>query len=135
MKNKTIAKIVLPLFAAAGLIGLAGCKQSDKVSNNIANEADNFKVVRRVVVLNTRTDKVEFVAQGVIAVDIDHDRLDIIAKVGKHKYKKDIINLTGNNMYTIEDISGSDVNSYKYEVTWLPQSVIPVEVQGEHESK
>lgn len=132
MKNKTIAKIALPIVTASALLGLAGCKQSDKVSNNIANEADNFKVVRRVVVLNTRTDKVEFVAQGVIAVDIDDKRLDIIAKVGKDKYKKDIINLTGNNMYTIEDLSGSKVDSYKYEVTWLPESVIPVKVQGEN---
>ncbi|WP_456319129.1 beta-sandwich lipoprotein [Herbiconiux daphne] len=35
-------------------------------------------------------------------------------------------------MYTIEDLSGSKVDSYKYEVTWLPESVIPVKVQGEN---
>lgn len=126
--NKKLALAVLPI---ASISLLAGCKQSDKVATNIANDADNFKVTRRVVVLNTRTDKVEFVAQGTIAVQIDDKRLDIIAKVGKDKYKKDIVNLTGNNMYTIEDLSGSNVNPYKYEVTWLPKSMIPVTVKGE----
>lgn len=39
---------------------LASCREADKVSHNISKEADNFNVVRRVAVINTRTDKVEF---------------------------------------------------------------------------
>ena len=34
-------------------------------------------------------------------------------------------------MYTVEDLSGANVNSYKYEVTWLPESVVPVKIVGE----
>lgn len=115
-----------------GVLALAGCSQADKVSQNVSNDADNFKVQRRVVIINTRTDKVEFTAQGLISVNTENSKkLVILAKVGKSTYKKNIVNLTNNNMYTVEDLSGANVNSYKYEVTWLPESVVPIKIKGE----
>lgn len=118
--------------AGLGVLALAGCSQADKVSQNVSNDADNFKVQRRVVIINTRTDKVEFTAQGLISVNTENSKkLVILAKVGKSTYKKNIVNLTNNNMYTVEDLSGANVNSYKYEVTWLPESVVPIKIKGE----
>ncbi|MCT3100660.1 hypothetical protein EFN91_03215 [Lactococcus lactis] len=129
-KIKNIA--ISTVLGASALIGLSACSQADKVSQNVSNDADNFKVERRVVIINTRTDKSEFVAKGLISVNTeDSKKLVILAKVGKSQYKKDIINLTNNNMYTVEDLSGANVNSYKYEVTWLPESVVPVKIVGE----
>ena len=129
-KIKNIA--ISTILGASALIGLSACSQADKVSQNVSNDADNFKVERRVVIINTRTDKIEFVAKGLISVNTeDSKKLVILAKVGKSQYKKDIINLTNNNMYTVEDLSGANVNSYKYEVTWLPESVVPVKIVGE----
>ncbi|MFP7258668.1 beta-sandwich lipoprotein [Lactococcus lactis] len=128
-KIKNIA--ISTVLGASALIGLSACSQADKVSQNVSNDADNFKVERRVVIINTRTDKIEFVAKGLISVNTgDSKKLVILAKVGKSQYKKDIINLTNNNMYTVEDLSGANVNSYKYEVTWLPESVVPVKIVG-----
>ena len=129
-KIKNIA--ISTVLGASALIGLSACSQADKVSQNVSNDADHFKVERRVVIINTRTDKIEFVAKGLISVNTeDSKKLVILAKVGKSQYKKDIINLTNNNMYTVEDLSGANVNSYKYEVTWLPESVVPVKIVGE----
>lgn len=129
-KIKNIA--ISTVLGASALIGLSACSQADKVSQNVSNDAYNFKVERRVVIINTRTDKIEFVAKGLISVNTgDSKKLVILAKVGKSQYKKDIINLTNNNMYTVEDLSGANVNSYKYEVTWLPESVVPVKIVGE----
>ncbi|EQC88517.1 hypothetical protein T211_10015 [Lactococcus lactis subsp. lactis bv. diacetylactis str. LD61] len=132
-KMKKIKNIAIStVLGASALIGLSACSQADKVSQNVSNDADNFKVERRVVIINTRTDKIEFVAKGLISVNTeDSKKLVILAKVGKSQYKKDIINLTNNNMYTVEDLSGANVNSYKYEVTWLPESVVPVKIVGE----
>ena len=128
MKKKLLATI----FAGLMLLGLSACSQADKVSQNVSNAADNFKVQRRVVIINTRTDKIEFVAKGLISVDTSNSKkLVIIAKTGKSSYKKDIINLTGNNMYTVEDLSGAKVSGYQYELTWLPESVVPVKIVGE----
>ena len=109
-KIKNIA--ISTVLGASALIGLSACSQADKVSQNVSNDADNFKVERRVVIINTRTDKIEFVAKGLISVNTeDSKKLVILAKVGKSQYKKDIINLTNNNMYTVEDLSGANVNS------------------------
>lgn len=129
--NKKLAFLASVAVVGLPLLTLVGCSQSDKVSNNIANDADNFKVRRRVVVINTRTDKVEAEAEGIISVDIDDKRIDIIAKTGPDSYKKDIINLTGNNMYSVTQLEDSKVDPYKYEFTWLPESVVPIKVKGE----
>lgn len=131
MKKKILVISALALISVGSLGTLTACTEADKVSNNIANDADNFQVRRRVVVINTRTDKVEMEAEGLISVDIDKKRLDIIAKVGKNEYKKDIVNLTQNNMYSITQVEGTDTNPYKYQFTWLPQSVVPIEIKGE----
>lgn len=131
MKKSIKTTLTTSAIALVLLGGLTGCSQADKVSYNVSKDADNFKVIRRVTVINTRTDKVEMTVQGRISVDISKHQLDIIAKIGDNKYKKDIVNLTGNNMYTINQIETSDVNSYKYEVTFLPKAIVPITVKGE----
>ena len=104
---------------------LTGCTEAGKVSQNIAKEADNFNVYRRVVIINTRTDKPEFEIIGKMSVDISESRIDCIVEEDG-KYYKHIINLTENNMYVVEDLGGSDVNKYKYEINYIPESIIPI---------
>lgn len=127
MKNKIITLAVVSL---TGLALLTGCSEADKVSYNVSKEADNFNVRRRVTVINTRTDKIEFIAKGLISVSTENkSKLVIIAEVAKSKYKKHLVNLTGNNMYVVEDLTeGTKVNKYKYEVEYMPESIIPVTV-------
>ena len=108
---------------------LAGCgRESHRVSYNIAQEADNFNVLRRVVVINTRTDKAEFECIGRIAVDVGSERLDIIIETNKGKYQKHIVNLTDNNMYIVEDLGGAEVNKYRYEINYLPEMILPFDM-------
>ncbi|MEX1541547.1 hypothetical protein AB3I13_13975, partial [Enterococcus sp. C62] len=73
-------------------ITLGACRESDKVSYNVSQEADNFNVIRRVAVINTRTDKVEFEAIGRISVDTeDKNKLVILVETGKNEYKKHLV--------------------------------------------
>lgn len=128
MKFKKLIAIVL---MAMTLIGLAACRESKKVSHNISQEADNFNVVRRVAVINTRTDKIEFEVIGRISVETeanDGKRLEILVETAKGVYKKHMVNLTGWNMYVVEDLEGAEVNQYKYEVNYMPESIIPFEI-------
>lgn len=116
-----------------GLVGiglvLSGCTEAEKVSYNVSQEADNFNVVRRVAVINTRTDKVEFEVIGNISVDTsDKNKLVIIAETDKGVYKKHLVNMTSWNMYVVEDLDGAQVNKYKYEVNYMPESILPWEV-------
>lgn len=105
-------------------ISLTGCTEADKVSQNIAKEADNFNVYRRVVIINTRTDKPEFEVIGKMSIEVNAKRLNIIVEEGG-KYYKHIINLTNNNMYIVEDLGGSNVNQFKYEINYIPESIVP----------
>lgn len=105
---------------------ITGCNQSERVSKNISKEADNFNVVRRVTVINTRTDKIEFEVVGNISIDTaDTSKLVIIAQTDEKTFKKHIISLTEWNMYVLEDLEGAEVNKYKYEVNYMPESIIP----------
>lgn len=131
MKNEKIAALAGAALMTIGLATLSGCStESDKVSYNISKEADNFNVRRRVAVINTRTDKIEFKVEGLISVDTSNNKkLVVIAEVSKGKYRKHLINMTKNNMYVVEDLTdGTKVNKYKYEVEYMPESILPVTI-------
>ena len=115
------------IFCLILLAVLVGCTESEKVSYNIAKEADNFNVYRRVVIINTRTDKPEFEVIGKMSVTIGEDRIDCIVEEDG-KYFKHIINLTENNMYVVEDLGGSDVSQYKYEINYIPEEIVPIKI-------
>lgn len=110
-------------------VSLSACTEAEKVSYNVSKEVDNFNVVRRVAVINTRTDKVEFEVMGNISVDTSNEnKLVIIAETGKDTYKKHLVNMTDWNMYVVEDLEGADVNKYRYEVNYMPESIIPWDI-------
>lgn len=125
MKKKFV--ILISLMAVE--VSLSACTEAEKVSYNVSKEADNFNVVRRVAVINTRTDKVEFEVIGNISVDTSNEnKLVIIAETGKDTYKKHLVNMTDWNMYVVEDLEGADVNKYRYEVNYMPESIIPWDI-------
>ena len=117
-------KIVMVILAVAMLM-LVGCTetQSEKVSYNVSQEADNFNVVRRVAVINTVDGKPLFEAIGRISIDTaTKNKLVIIVEVAKDKYKKHIIGLnTATTMYVVEDINGANVSRYAYEMNYNPK--------------
>ena len=119
--NKKIMVMAMLMFVFL----LGGCRESDKVSYNVSQEADNFNVVRRVAVINARTDKIEFEVVGRISISAASDQLEIMVEVGKGEYKKHIVNMTEWNMYVVEDLEGAKVNEYKYEVNYMPETIIP----------
>ena len=113
---------------------LASCTEADQVSHNISKEADNFNVVRRVAVINTRTDKVEFEVIGRISIYDNTSSKDststltVVVETDKDKYKKHIIKLTNWNMYVVEDLDGAAVDQYKYEINYMPESIVPFKI-------
>ena len=122
MKRRIMACVLL------AAITVTGCStEADKVAHNIAIEADNFNVYRRVVIINTRTDKPEFEVIGKLSVTVSSDRLDVLVEEDG-KYYKHIINLTDNNMFVVEDLGGADVSQFKYEVNYIPESIVPYTV-------
>lgn len=119
-------KIMVLIFA---MMFLTGCGEASRVSRNVSREADNFGVVRRVAVINMRSDDVVFEVIGNISIDSSNsDRLVLVAKTDEDTFKKHFINMTEWNMYVVEDLYGADVSSTQYEVNYNPEMIVPFDV-------
>lgn len=117
------------LFIVLLSLLLVGCTEADKVSENVSREAENFNVLRRFAVINTRTDKVEFELIGAFSREnVRDNEVSIVVELEDGTYKKHIIGLNEETMYVIEDLGGAKVNKYKYEIHFLPESVVPFDV-------
>lgn len=99
-----------------------GCTEADQVSHNISKEADNFNVTRKLTVLNARTDTILLELTGTFALSNNSsNELEIIIETAEGKYMKDYVYLNDYTMYVVEDISGSTVDKYHYEINFLPE--------------
>lgn len=126
-----IRKTAIAIGAAALALTLVGCgEQADRVSENISREADNFNVLRRLAVINTVTDKpqLEMVGYFSIKADTADSQLEVTVKEADGTFKKHFVGLTPTVTYVIEDISGADVSQYRYQISFLPEALIPVEI-------
>ena len=122
--KKKITMVVLVMVMMMGII--AGCNQASRVSENVSQEADNFNVIRRLVVINMRTDKVLFELTGAFSLQESGNRLVIVVETGDGIYKKHFTGLNNWTFYNIEDVSGASVSKYHYEVNFLPEMVKPI---------
>ena len=127
-------KRILSLFCAAGMMvaTFTGCSwetESDQVTHNMKQEAENFNILRRFAVINTRTDKVEFEMIGAFSREnASSSQVTLVVEMEDGTYKRHIIGLNQDTMYIIEDLGGAEVNKYKYEVNYIPETIIPFTV-------
>lgn len=126
---KIIKILLISSFLVACLFILTGCTEVGRVSYNIGQEADNFNVSRRIVVINARTDKPIFEMVGNFSIQNNTtNELEIICEIEKGKYQKHFVYLNEWTMYVVEDLEGSNVEKYHYEVNYLPEMIIPFEL-------
>lgn len=125
-KNRLVKGLLLILL----VVVLSACgREADVVSRNVSREADSFNVVRRVTVINMRSDELTFEVVGRLSIDKDSgDQLDIIVQTDEGVYKKHMVKMTEWNMYVVEDIGGADVSEYQYQIRYLPEMIVPFEV-------
>lgn len=123
MKNK---KTILITILIVLMVSLASCRQADRVSHNISKEADNFNVVRRLTVINARTDKPMFELIGAFSFELQSSRIIATVQTGRNEYKKHSVGLTDWTLWVVKDLEGADVDSFKYEVNFLPEMIQPI---------
>ena len=129
MKKKIVAVMAVVMLSASML---AGCTEVSQVSYNVSQEADNFNILRRFAVINTRTDKVEFELIGAFSLQVEnsHDnQVEVVVELEDGTYKKHIIGMNENTMYVVEDLGGAKVNKYKYEVNYIPETIVPFTIK------
>lgn len=131
--TKRVACIVTALLCAATVsFTLSGCRESDRVSYNVSREADSFNVTRKLTVLNVRTDTIMMELTGTFSIsNSSAGELAIICKTGDGVYKKHYVYLNDWTAYTVEDISGADVDPYNYEIRFYPQMIPGIDMSVE----
>ena len=125
-------KVLLLMMCLTICMIIGGCAEVDQVSYNVSQEADNFNVLRRFAVIKTRTDKVEFELIGAFSLDAsEYPKIKVIVEKDGGTYLKHIIGLNDDTFYVVEDLGGAEVNKYKYEVNYIPETIVPFTVTSE----
>lgn len=105
---------------------------SYKAARAAGKAGENFNISRRLVAINTRTDKPVLEVIGNFAIkNNDSDELEVIVEVGHDRYKKHYVYLNEWITYTVEDLSGVFADPYHYEVNFLPQMIVPFTVTSD----
>ncbi len=129
MKKISLVLILIIVMTSTGCM-----RDADKVSFNISKDADNFRVKRRIVFINLRTDNYLFEITGNCSLgNSASDELEVTCKIGEDKFQKHFLYL-GNGKeitYTVEQLEYSDVDQYKYEIRFKPESIIPIKLEVE----
>src|SRR5687767_1646848 len=115
-------------IAIAGMFTLVACERDANVaSRNLSEDADNFKISRRVVFYNGITDKYMLEIMGLCSLNsgTSAKSITVTCKLGEGKFKKHILGLSDNVTYFVEQLENRDVSTSFYRVTFKPSVVVP----------
>lgn len=127
------------LGVAAGLIiagtALVGCSSvtttngesdADKVSENIALEAEAFQVQRSITATSGITGEVLFIAEGRCSFEYPGEgRVDAICKYGPDEYRKHTFIIGDQDQVIIAQEKPIDVSEYHTKIIIKPQNAVP----------
>lgn len=134
MQFKRITAAVVT--AAVLATGLAACSSdADVASENLSKDADNFKILRRVVFYNGVTGVYILVIEGFCSLGNSDPqyKLTVTCKTATKgqdgakddEYKKHFLGLSDNVTYFAEQITGADVSTKHYKVIFKPSEIVP----------
>jgi hypothetical protein len=120
----------ITIAAAALTVGLlttaAGCGETaaKTAGDNISTAADNFEVQRKIVGVNTRTDKFLFYVEGRCSIDRQGD-LIVTCKHGENDYRKHYVGQATDVSWVSTQMGPIDVSEFNTRVIIKPEGLIP----------
>ncbi len=66
-----------------------------------------------------------------IKTDGNDEQLEVTCELEDGKYSKHFIRLSNETTYIVEDLSGTDVSKYSYELNFLPKMIPGVKIISE----
>ena len=124
-------KKIIGMILVMSSVLLVGCfeSESEKVSYNLSEQADNFNVVRQLTVINCLQGDTLFQMTGKMSIkaDTSDNQLEIIVENEDGTYTKHFVGLSDNVTYVVEQLNSKYVNKYKYTLNYNPKMWIPVE--------
>lgn len=128
-KKETIymKKLTMIVLAVMGMLLLSGCTDADVASSNLSQDADNFKVLRKITFINTVTDEVLYTVEGNMSInaDVDDNQLEITAKTGEDEFQKHFLGLSPTTVYIVEQLEWNKTNQYQFKITIKPSALVP----------
>lgn len=127
---KKIAAVVVAI-AAAGVLTACDDTDSKVVNENLDVAAEQFEINRRIVALNTITDKYIWEIQGRCDISYKDKPLRgiVTCKVadgdGVDAFKRNTIVLADNVTLSNEQIDAVKASAYHYRVIYKPQTIVP----------
>ena len=120
-------KVLKTLTALLALVSLAGCSAADIASSNLKRDAEEFKINRRIVGINTITGEYLLEMQGNCSVEtnIDKQRLEATCLVGEDQYKLHYVGLAPTVTYISEQLEYVEADRYQYKLYFKPTAVLP----------
>lgn len=125
-------KKIIVLFIM--VMALCGCStDAETVTYNIKKDAEQFKVIRRVIFINNITGEYLFQAEGNCSVETNNEasRLELTCKTGEDKYKVHYFGLSDNTSYLVEQMEWREADKYRYKIIFKPKSIVPITVDVE----
>jgi hypothetical protein len=122
--TKIIAGVAVALFM--GVTAVACSSDADVASHNLSKDADNFKVLRRIVFYNGISGEYILVLEGYCSLGNDDPagQLSVTCKVADG-HKKHFLGLSDNVTYFAEQINPVNVSVDHYKVIFKPSTVVP----------
>ena len=115
------------VLAGVATLALAGCNDASVVSQNLSQDADNFRVMRRVVFYNGITNDYILTIEGFCSQQPEPiaKKIAVVCKVGEGQYKKHFLGLSDNVTYFSEQLESKGSSASRYRVTFKPSTIIP----------
>lgn len=131
--SQSIFLAIIVIVILSMVTGCAFDSDATVASYNVSKEADQFRVKRRIVFVNLRSDTYLFSITGNCSIETDNtdNQLEVICKVGEDKYQKHFLYLSNETTYTIEQLDYTEASKYDYEIIFKPKSIIPIEIKTE----
>jgi hypothetical protein len=124
---KTFIRTAITLAAVALTTMATTCSNdADVASRNLSQDADNFRIARRVVFYNGFTNDYMLEIKGLCALGAGTSAksITVTCKIGD-EYKKHILGLSDNVTYFVEQLDARNVSVNFYQVTFKPTTIIP----------
>lgn len=125
MKSLVISLLIIICIGV--ISGIYGCTEADMASRNLSTSAEQFEVARRIVFVNSITDKYLLSIEGLCSTELRHEnkQLEVTCKDGPNSYKKHFLGLSDNVTYFVEQVSNTGVNTAHYRVIFRPSVIVP----------
>ena len=120
--------LIVLIFIMMASFAYMGCQSDASVASyNLSQDADMFRINRRVVFYNGITNEYILVVEGKCSIKADttDKQLELTCKTSDTTYKKHFLGLSDNVTYFAEQIEPIQADPYHYRVIFRPSTIIP----------